>query len=153
MAECRVFPAADWMSQPRKSPRNAGGASRGVARKAARPDSGAVRRGGRLRLGAVDVDVARREARRDGRVLALTPRQFDLLVYLVRNAGRVVSRDDIARDVWRDATAVWTNVIAVAVHDLRKQLEQIGAPTMLHTVRGRGYVLGSDRVAPASRPT
>jgi DNA-binding winged helix-turn-helix (wHTH) protein len=155
MTECRVCASAGRMSQPRKSSRNAGGgdASRGGSRRVAGREPGTVRRGSRLRLESVEVDIDRREARRGVRLLALTPRQFDLLVYLLRNAGRIVSRDEIARDVWQDATAVWTNVIAVAVHDLRKQLEQIGTPTLLHTVRGRGYVLDPDRLAPSSRPT
>lgn len=88
------------------------------------------------------VDVARGRAERDGRPLRLPPRQFELLAHLARHAGAVVSRDALAKHVWEDDTATWTNVITVSVHCLRRELEQAGCPTILHTVRGRGYRLG-----------
>lgn len=97
------------------------------------------------RLGALAslvVDVTGGTATRDGRVLRLLPKQFALLVYLLRNPNRIVSRQAIARDVWGDETATWTNVITVNVNGLRKELEREGLPTLLHTVRGQGYYFG-----------
>lgn len=97
---------------------------------------------GMLAIDSVVIDLRRGLAKRHGRPLRLQPRQFELLEYLARNAGSVVSRDTLARAVWRDPTATWTNVITVTVHGLRRQLEQDGFPTILHTVRGQGYRLG-----------
>lgn len=48
----------------------------------------------------------------------------------------------IARDVWGDETAMWINVITVNINGLRKQVERAGLPVLLHTIRGRGYLLG-----------
>ena len=95
-----------------------------------------------LAIDSIVIDLRRRLARRHGRVLRLQPRQYELLEYFVRNAGTVVSRDALARGVWHDATATWTNVITVTVHGLRRELERDGCPTILHTVRGQGYRLG-----------
>ena len=106
-----------------------------------------------LRAAGIEVNVSERSATRAGRSLDLTPRQFDLLVFLLRRADTVVTRDEIARDVWRDPLAMWTNVIAVAIHELRKQLETPGRPTVLHTVRGRGYLLGQEPVTSAAPPS
>lgn len=88
------------------------------------------------------VDVAEGKASRYGRPLNLQPRQFDLLVYLARHAGQVVPRSTIADEVWRDGTATWTNIITVNICMLRQELERVGRPTILHTVRGQGYRLG-----------
>ena len=99
---------------------------------------------GTLRFECIEVSLVSRSASRAGRPLSLKPRQFDLLAFLVRNPKREVSQEEIATEVWAEPTATWTNVIAVSVHDLRKELEQLGQPTMLHTIRGRGYFLGTD---------
>lgn len=88
------------------------------------------------------VDAVRGIASRQGRPLHLQPRQFALLVYLARRAGQVVGRQTIAKAVWKDDTATWTNVITVNVCMLRRELERIGLPTILHTIRGKGYRLG-----------
>jgi DNA-binding response OmpR family regulator len=99
---------------------------------------------GILRVDCIEVNLTSKSASRAGRPLSLKPRQFDLLTFLMRNPNRVVSQDEIAAAVWGEPTATWTNVIAVSVHDLRKELEQPGKPTVLHTVRGRGYFLGAE---------
>lgn len=94
-------------------------------------------------VGPIVADLRNGQATRDGRLLRLRRRQFDLLVYLMRHADEVVTREMLARHVWRDETAMWTNVITVSVHCLRRELERAGCPTVLHTVRGRGYRLGT----------
>ena len=63
--------------------------------------------------------------------------------YLLRHRGTVVSREMLARDVWKASTATWTNVIEVQIRELRKKIERPEWPRLLHTVRGEGYLLGS----------
>lgn len=95
-----------------------------------------------LTLGPLTVDLFARVATRDGEPLELQNRQMELLIFLMRHPNEVVSREMIAREVWKEATATWTNVIEVHITQLRKQLEGQGRPAILHTVRGRGYRLG-----------
>jgi DNA-binding response OmpR family regulator len=58
----------------------------------------------------------------------------------------------IARDVWRETTATWTNLIAVQIAQLRRKIERPGSPTILHTVRGQGYQVGQSRGDGAGPP-
>lgn len=87
-------------------------------------------------------DLVERRVRRGGRSIELTPRQFDLLVFLMRNGNRTVSREELAEQVWRQTEATWTNVIEVHINQLRKKIESRQSPTILHTIRGSGYRLG-----------
>lgn len=93
-------------------------------------------------VGSLIIDVVARVATRNQRPLSLRSREFALLVYLAENVEVPVSRNAIARDVWGDAAAVWTNVITVTISGLRRELERPGLPKLLHTVRGIGYLLG-----------
>ena len=68
-------------------------------------------------------------------------REFELLEYLMSRAGQVVSRDRLARDVWRDPHAGLTNVIDVYVNYVRKKLEKTHSTVMIRPVRGVGYSL------------
>ena len=95
-----------------------------------------------LTVGGLSVDLLARVATRDAQPLELQNRQFELLVYLMRHANQVVTREMIARDVWKESTTTWTNVIEVHINQLRKQLDRAGQPALLHTVRGQGYLLG-----------
>ncbi len=95
-----------------------------------------------LSLGSLSIDLLNRVATREGIALELQNRQIELLIFLMRHANEIVSREMIARDVWKEPTATWTNVIEVHMTQLRKQLDRPGCPAILHTVRGRGYVLG-----------
>ncbi len=90
----------------------------------------------------VRVDLVARQAYRGSVSLELQNRQLELLVYLIRNANQVVTREMIAQSVWGEDTATWTNVIAVHINQLRKKLEIPGRPPILHTIRGQGYMLG-----------
>jgi DNA-binding response OmpR family regulator len=99
--------------------------------------------GDRLRLGDLEMDTAGRVVLRAGKELTLTAREFDLLEYLLRQQGRVVSREMLARDVWQE-TARYTpldNVIDVHIAHLRKKLDDPCGKKLLHTVRGVGFVL------------
>jgi two-component system copper resistance phosphate regulon response regulator CusR len=109
---------------------------RALLRREARPVSN------RLTVGSLEVDLLARTASRDGCRLELQNRQLELLIFLMRHVNEVVSREMIAKEVWKESTATWTNVIEVHVTQLRKQLEGSGRPPILHTIRGRGYLLG-----------
>lgn len=95
-----------------------------------------------LSVGPVTVDLLTRVATRNGEPLDLQNRQLELLILLMRHTNEVVSREMIAREVWKEPTATWTNVIEVHITQLRKQLNGPGRAAILHTVRGRGYLLG-----------
>ena len=98
-----------------------------------------------LRLKAADLEldlVARRVVRGD-RSIELTSREFDLLEYLMRHQGHLVSREMLARDVWKEprrATPL-DNVIDVQMTRLRRKVDLDGAGRLIHTVRGVGFVL------------
>jgi two-component system, OmpR family, response regulator len=94
-----------------------------------------------LRLGDLRVDLLTREVRRAGRVVELLPREYRLLEYLMRHAGRLVTRTMLFEEVWGYHYDPQTNVIDVHIGRLRRKLEEGGLPQMIHTVRGSGYVL------------
>ena len=95
-----------------------------------------------VRLGSVVVDLAGHRLLRDGETLAVKPKAFELLAYLLRHAGQVVSRDQLLEHVWGYDYAGETRTVDVHVHWLRSQLEDDPArPRFLQTVRGVGYVL------------
>ena len=90
------------------------------------------------------MDLLERRAVRAGVVLPLRGREFELLVYLLRHRGAVVTRDMLGRDVWHEPNHALTNVIDVTVTLLRKKLDRPGRPPLIHTVRGVGYCLRAD---------
>jgi two-component system response regulator MprA len=96
-----------------------------------------------LVVGDLRLNVDRHEARRAGRLLDLTGREFELLEHLMRNERLVVSRESLLEDVWGYAPFSETNTVDVFVSNLRRKLEAGGEARMLHTVRGAGYVLRS----------
>ncbi|EAQ78941.1 two-component response regulator [Blastopirellula marina DSM 3645] len=95
-----------------------------------------------LKFGPITVDLLLRQAYRDGNELELQNRQLEILIYLMRHGNEIVTREMVARDVWKEPTATWTNVIQVHINHLRKVLEAPGLTTILHTIRGQGYLLG-----------
>ena len=96
----------------------------------------------RVSVGALELDAARREARRDGEPIALTAKEFDLLWFLVSNAGRVFSRDQLMHRVWGYSAALDTGTVTVHVRRLREKLEADPSdPQLLETVWGVGYRL------------
>jgi hypothetical protein len=88
------------------------------------------------------VTPATRRVQRGNRTVALTAREFALLLLLLRERGRVVSRERILTEVWQGETAAASNVIEVYVRYLRQKLEEGGERRLIHTVRGQGYCLG-----------
>lgn len=96
-------------------------------------------------LGVADlrVDLTTRRVARAGRPIELTAKEFDLLEYLLRRERRVVSRDTLAREVWRDTyrSTTLANVIDVHVSRLRRKVDGAGLVKLIHTVRGVGFVV------------
>ncbi|WP_020615075.1 response regulator transcription factor [Paenibacillus daejeonensis] len=82
-----------------------------------------------------------REVYRDQKTIELTPREFDLLVYLMRNQRQVLSRDQLLTAVWGYAYAGDTNVVDVYIRYVRKKVDSGFSSELIHTVRGVGYVL------------
>lgn len=94
-----------------------------------------------MRLADLELDLLRRRAARAGRRLELTAKEFSLLVLLLRRQGEVLSRTEIAAQVWDIHFDHGTNVIDVAIRRLRGKLDSPFKSPLLHTVRGMGYVL------------
>ena len=94
-----------------------------------------------LAVADLSLDPATRRVTRGGRAIDLTPREYALLEFLLRNAGRVLSRAVIAQHVWGISFDTFTNVIDVYVNYLRRKIDDGFEPRLLHTVRGTGYVL------------
>ena len=90
----------------------------------------------------VVLDLLSRRVTRAGRPLDLRPREFALLEYLIRNAGRVVSKTMILSHVWEYNFDPQTNIVDVLVSRLREKIDRPFDRKLLHTVRGVGYVLG-----------
>ncbi|WP_020597987.1 response regulator transcription factor [Spirosoma panaciterrae] len=94
-----------------------------------------------LRVSDLELDLHERVARRNGQTIDLTAREYALLEYLMRNAGRVVSRVDIAEHVWDIGFDTGTNVIDVYVSYLRAKIDKDYPNKLIHTLIGMGYVL------------
>jgi DNA-binding response OmpR family regulator len=94
-----------------------------------------------LEAAGIRLDLISREARRDGVATRLPEREADLLAYLMRNAGRVCTRDEILSVVWGYDHDPGTNVVSVYVGYLRRKLSRPGSPAPIETVRAVGYLL------------
>jgi two-component system, OmpR family, copper resistance phosphate regulon response regulator CusR len=97
----------------------------------------------RLKAADLELDLMTRRVTRNARMLDLTAREFELLEYLLRHQGHVVSREMLAHDVWKEprrATPI-DNVIDVQVARLRRKVDVEGDLRLIHTVRGVGFVL------------
>ena len=97
----------------------------------------------RLKTADLELDLVTRRAVRGVRALELTAREFELLEYLLRHQGHLVSREMLAREVWKEprrATPL-DNVIDVQITRLRKKVDSEGSARLIHTVRGVGFVL------------
>ncbi|HET9346466.1 MAG TPA: response regulator transcription factor [Candidatus Limnocylindrales bacterium] len=107
-------------------------AIRRAGREAGEPD--------RLRLGALEIDLGGRTVARDGSEIPLTRTEFDLLVELARNAGRVLTRDVLLDRIWGYDYLGDSRLVDVAIQRLRAKVEpDPAAPALIQTVRGAGY--------------
>jgi two-component system copper resistance phosphate regulon response regulator CusR len=105
-----------------------------------------LRRGHELRpptlvVADLEVDTGTRRARRAGRDLALTGKEYAMLEYLARHAGRVVGRAELSEHVWDENHDPASNAIEVYVNRLRKKVDAPGGAPLIHTRRGAGYLL------------
>ncbi len=102
---------------------------------------GPARQSTLLRLADLEVDLGRHRAQRAGRVLELTPKEFQLLCLLLQRSGEVLSRTLIAEQVWDINFESDSNVVEVHVRRLRAKVDDPFEAKLIHTVRGVGYVL------------
>jgi DNA-binding response OmpR family regulator len=94
-----------------------------------------------LKIADLELDLNEKIARREGKKIELTAREFGLLEFLMRNKGKVVSRIDIAEKVWDIHFDTGTNTIDVYVNFLRKKVDKEFSTKLIHTVVGMGYIL------------
>lgn len=95
----------------------------------------------RLCVGDLDIDLLGQQVRRQGTVIDLTAREFRILTYLARNQGRVVTRSMLLEHVWDYHFDPQTNIIDQHVSRLRQKVDKGFGRTLIHTVRGTGYVM------------
>lgn len=96
-----------------------------------------------LKVADLTLNVRTRSAARAGRLIELSQREFDLLLYFMENSGRTVSREMLARDVWKESSRFTPldNVIDVQMNRLRKKVDDGMSLKLLHTIRGLGFSL------------
>jgi two-component system, OmpR family, copper resistance phosphate regulon response regulator CusR len=108
-----------------------------------------LRRGGRspesvLRVEDLELNRVERTVKRAGRAIELTPKEFSLLEYLLRNAGQRVTRAQIIEHVWNLSYDTMTNVVDVYINYLRKKIDASSELKLIHTIRGVGYQLNAE---------
>lgn len=94
-----------------------------------------------LRADDLEMDLLARKVTRAGVEVELTGREYELLEYLLRHKNEVVTRDMIARDIWKETTGAMTRIIDVYITALRKKVDRGGRMALIQTVRGQGYAL------------
>ena len=97
----------------------------------------------KLSVTDLEMDLAKRTVLRSKQAIPLTAKEFELLEYLLRNHGHVVTRDMLARNVWKETLRATPldNVIDVHIGRLRRKVDEPFSPKLLHTVRGVGFIL------------
>ena len=97
-----------------------------------------------LVAGELRLDMIERRAYRTDVEVELSRREFDLLACLVRHRGQPVSREMLAREIWRDSQTLLTNVIDVFINRLRRKFDRDEQPSLIRTVRGVGYIISKE---------
>lgn len=97
-----------------------------------------------LKVGDLQLDTISRKALRNGKTIDLTSREFSLLEALMRNASRVLTRQQLAREVWGYTFDPGTNVVDVYINHLRRKIDTGVSSKLLRTIRGKGYMLTDD---------
>jgi len=116
-----------------------------------------LRRSGELRSDRIAVDdlvldTATQTAARGGKQIPLTTKEYALLEYLARNAGRIVGREEISEHVWDETFDPFTNTIEVYVNRLRRKIDEPPGKPLIHTRRGAGYILGAVKASTPATP-
>ncbi len=94
-----------------------------------------------IQVADLHIDLARKKVTRGGKLIDLTPKEFILLACLARNRGRVLSKDDLAEQVWDNAYGVSSNTIEVYISFLRSKVDKGHAQPLIHTKHGFGYTV------------
>lgn len=106
--------------------------------------SGIMQSTGSLKAGDLELDLNRKVAKREGRSIELTAKEFALLEYFMRNRSKVLSRADISEKVWEISFDTGTNVVDVYVNILRRKIEKGFGSRLIHTRIGMGYIFDPD---------
>ena len=102
------------------------------------------------RLADLHLNTMTRKATRDGTVIELTAREFALLEYLMRNPHKLITRQQLAKEIWGFNFDPGTNIIDVYINHLRKKIDQDFEKKFLHTERGKGYYISDNGLAKGS---
>ncbi len=97
-----------------------------------------------IKISNLDVDLRSKQVYRDGKIIKLTSREFYLLHYLIRNRGIVLSRGEIAENIWNDSFDTGSNIVDVYINYLRNKIDKNYSPKLIHTVYGMGYIFKED---------
>jgi two-component system copper resistance phosphate regulon response regulator CusR len=106
----------------------------------------------RLIVGDLELDRMRHQVMRAGKMISLTQREYAVLEYLMRNAGRTVTRTMVVEHVWNLGFEGLTNIVDVYINYLRAKIDQGFGPQLIHTVRGVGYSIMENESAGGRRP-
>ena len=96
-----------------------------------------------LKIDDLQLDCVQRTVQRGGKPIELTPKEFSLLEYFMRNTGRRITRNMIIQFVWKLSPDTMTNVVDVYVNYLRKKIDEGSHLKLIHTIRGVGYEFGT----------
>lgn len=97
-----------------------------------------------IEIGDLRIDTSAQTVNRGGRSIGLTAREYALIEYLARNAGRVVSRSELIEHVWNERYDPYSNVIDVHINHLRQKIDRESDRPLIHTRRGAGYILSTN---------
>lgn len=111
---------------------------------------GSIDREALLAVGPLTLDPATRKVSRDGEPVTLTAREFELLRYLIENAGRVISRERLLNSVWQIGYDPGTKIVDVYIRYLRAKIDRPGEESLIQTVRSVGYMLTAGQPAPTA---
>ena len=97
-----------------------------------------------LKVADLELHLDTREVKRNGVAIELTPKEYTVLEYLMRHAGRVMSRTLITEYAWGYHFDPGTNIVDVVINHLRKKIDASNSPRLIHTIRGVGYVIRAE---------
>jgi DNA-binding response OmpR family regulator len=105
----------------------------------------------RITIDDLEIDTQSQRVRRGGREIQLTTKEFTVLEYLARNAGKVAGREELSEHCWDETYDPFSNTIEVFINRLRKKIDTEGKTPLLHTRRGAGYILGDSTAAESEK--
>jgi two-component system OmpR family response regulator len=101
-------------------------------------------RASKLRAGDLEMDLIEHTVRRGDTAIELLPHEFKPLEYFLRRPGQIVTRAMLLEDVWHYRFSPQTNVVDVHISNLRRKIEMVGAPSLITSIRGAGFMLNED---------